>query len=81
MGFVLELTSVVSGEPRFAGWAASLEDHRRTAARAFFHSAGRSAPERELAGRRTPDVARRSGFLMNMSLETFASTFRKHVEG
>jgi hypothetical protein len=32
-----------------------------------------------LAREKTPALARRWGFLMNMELDSFASAFRKHV--
>jgi hypothetical protein len=33
----------------------------------------------QLAREKSPALARRWGFLMNMELESFASAFRKHV--
>jgi hypothetical protein len=33
-----------------------------------------------LAGKRTPSLARRWGYLMNMDLDSFASAFAKHGE-
>ncbi len=77
LGFFLELTGSLGGDPRLKARARPLRDRRRTRARPFFTPApGRR--ELALAQARTPALARRWGYLMNMSLESFASTFEKH---
>jgi hypothetical protein len=78
LGFFLELTGLLGGDPRLASLSAPLQDHRRTRPRPFFTRAqGRMA--RALAEKRTPALARRWGYLMNMDLDSFGSAFRKHV--
>jgi len=79
LGFFLELTGLLGGDPRMASLSEPLRDHRRTRPHSFFTRAqGRMALA--LAEKRTPALARRWGYLMNMDLDSFASAFRKHVE-
>ncbi len=79
LGFFLALTGLLGGDPRLAALSEPLRDHRRTRARQFFARAqGRMA--RTLAEKRTPALARRWGYLMNMDLDSFASAFGKHGE-
>jgi len=78
LGFYLELTGQLGGDRRLVRRASRLRDRRRTALRAFF-SGGRGSFARAAAQERSPALARRWGFLMNMELESFATTFRKHV--
>lgn len=78
LGFYLELTGQLGGDRRLVRRAGGLRDHRRTALQPFF-SGGRGVFAMELARKRSPALARRWGFLMNMELESFASAFRKHV--
>lgn len=73
-GFVLALTSKLSGDRRFARWSPAFRDHRVTALGDFFELPS-SRTESALAARRTPALARSWGFRMNMDLESFASTF------
>lgn len=79
LGFFLELTGRLGGDHRLSALARGLRDRRRKRARPFF---GRSAGPRAvaLARLRSPAVARRWGYLMNMDLESFASAFRRHGE-
>ena len=80
LGFFLELAGTLGGDPRLASLSERLRDHRRTRPRPFFARAqGRMALA--LARRRTPALARRWGYLMNMDLDSFASAFEKHGEG
>jgi hypothetical protein len=77
LGFFLELTGSLGGDPRLMARARRLRDRRRTRARPFFAvPPGRRALA--LARSRTPALARRWGYLMNMGLESFTSTFEKH---
>ncbi len=78
LGFYLELTGQLGGDRQFERRARSLRDRRRKALRPFF-ARGRGSFAMELAREKSPALARRWGFLMNMELESFASAFRKHV--
>jgi transcriptional regulator with XRE-family HTH domain len=75
LGFFLDLTAVLSGDPTLAREAAKLRGHAPLRTRQFFEPT--TPRERQLAELKTPDVARRWGFRMNMDLDSFASTFRK----
>jgi hypothetical protein len=77
LGFFLDLTAELSGDRSLAREARSLvrEARRRERATQFFKL--RSATERRLAELKTPAVARRWGFRMNLSADSFASMFRK----
>jgi hypothetical protein len=78
LGFYLELTGQLGGERRLVRRARVLRDGRRSALRPFF-SAGRGAFALAAARVKSPALARRWGFLMNMEFESFATAFRKHV--
>jgi hypothetical protein len=78
LGFYLELTGQLGGDRRLVRRASRLRDRRRTALRPFF-SGGRGSFARAAAQEKSPGLARRWGFLMNMELESFATAFRKHV--
>lgn len=78
LGFYLELTGQLGGDQRLVRRARSLRDRRRVALQLFF-AGGRGAFARAAAQEKSPPVARRWGFLMNMELESFATTFHKHV--
>lgn len=79
LGFFLELTGLLGGDRRMASLSERLRDRRRTRPRPFFARAqGRMALA--LARKRTPALARRWGYLMNMDLDSFASAFGKHGE-
>jgi hypothetical protein len=79
LGFFLDLTAELSGDRRFAAWARPLRDRRCTAPRAFFDAASRSSRERRLAETRTPRVARRWGWRMNMDVDACRSVFDRFV--
>jgi hypothetical protein len=79
LGFFLDLAGRLGGDARLTALARRLRDRRRTRVRAFFaRPQGRRA--QALARARTPALARRWGYLMNMDLASFASPFRKHGE-
>jgi hypothetical protein len=79
LGFFLELAGLLAEDPRLASLSEPLRDRRRTRPRPFFSRAqGRMALA--LARKRTPALARRWGYLMNMDMESFASAFGKHGE-
>lgn len=77
LGFFLDLTAELSGSQQFKDWSRQLQDHRVKLERDFFRSDGTSPRARALAERRTPAVARRWHYRMNMDLDAFASHFRK----
>jgi hypothetical protein len=79
VGFFLDLTAELSGDRVFLAWAKPLRDHRRTLTCDFFFVSGASEFQRRLAEERTPDVARRWGFRMNMDVESFRSLFERFV--
>jgi len=76
LGFLVALTSELSGDRSLDRWAEGLRDHRATGMRAFFQLPSARAA-RDLAGRRTPEVARRWGFLMDLDFDSFKSAFDK----
>ena len=76
LGFFLELAGQLNADTDLVDAAASLKDRRRTRSRPFFPL--RSDLEHALAEKRTPELARRWGWLMNMGLDSFENTFAKH---
>lgn len=79
LGFFLDLTAELAADRELAKAAASLEDARSPALTFFFTGAGDTLVGKELAERRTPTVARRWRFLMNMPFASFETLYRKHV--
>jgi hypothetical protein len=77
LGFLLELTGMLSGEETFRQAAERLRDKRYRREVFFFYSDGDSQLSRDLAEKRAPAVARRWKFLMNMPLDSFESMFKK----
>ncbi len=76
LGYFLELAGKLGGEPRLMDWARALRDRRRKKVRMFF--AGPHGPRALSATRRnTPQEALRWGYLMNMGVDSFRSTFDK----
>lgn len=75
MGFFLELTAQLSGDKALSDAASCFRDKRRNRDRQFFDDA--SAFSRRMAKRRSPDLAKKWHLLMNLSYESFASTFEK----
>ncbi len=81
LGFFLDLTDELTGKQQFSAKAKTLRDRRLRRMRNVFSHDGRFSPfDRELAEINSPEVARRWHFLMNMSLESFRSYFRKGTE-
>jgi hypothetical protein len=79
LGFFLELTGRLARDHRFASLSNRLHDRRRSRVRPFFsRSHGRMALA--AARRKTPRLARRWGYLMNMGLDSFASAFAKYTQ-
>ena len=78
LGFFLYLTGRLSGSARWASLSDRLRDRRRSREQPFF--AGRKGHTAlALARKRTPPLALRWGYLMNMGLDRFASVFAKHT--
>lgn len=76
LGYFLELAGELGGDPRLVEAARTLHDRRRKRARMFF--AGPHGPRALAATRRnTPKEALRWGYLMNMGMDSFRSTFDK----
>jgi len=76
LGVVAELCSVVTSTPSFSENVAELHDARRKTMR--FLPAVKNEYEAKLAELRSPEVARRWGFLMNATLESFRDLVEKH---
>ncbi|CAN5513757.1 hypothetical protein BH10BDE1_BH10BDE1_13800 [soil metagenome] len=74
VGFFLELTSELSGLSRLKTESRKFRDRRIVETKSFFEES-ESKLMRALSERNTPDVARRWKFRMNMSFDTFKSTF------
>lgn len=74
LGLFLDLTSTLSRDRRFATWARALKDRRWRATHDFFYAAS-SPIDRQVADVRTPTIARRWGFRMNMDLDAFRMMF------
>jgi transcriptional regulator with XRE-family HTH domain len=76
LGFFLDLTAQLSGDMVFKREANKVF-HSRSSKRSTQFFQPTTAIERQLAELKTPKVARRWGFRMNMGLDSFASTFEK----
>ena len=76
LGFFLELTGQLGGDKRLATLAKKFRDKRVTSERDFFLLPP-TRSRQQLASSRTPEVAKRWGFRMNMDAEAFASLFEK----
>ncbi|MEP6654062.1 MAG: hypothetical protein ABJA82_11935 [Myxococcales bacterium] len=77
LGFLLELTDILAGEEFFGPALDVLRDKRYRRELFYFRADEDSPLSKELARARTPDVARRWKFLMNMPFDSFQSMFRK----
>lgn len=75
MGFFLALTSELSGYAEMKEWAEGFRDRRRKNPTYFF--ANPTKHTKRVARLKTPEVARSWNLLMNMSMDSFASTFDK----
>ena len=76
VGMFLDLTAALSGDRRFAAWAREFRDRRVHASRPFFHT--RAATLQAAAQPdRSPALARRWGFRLDLSLDDFRSLFDK----
>ncbi len=77
LGMVCELTSDLTGRTSLKKHVDGLRDRRRKVRRSYPES--RSRYEIDLARDRTPRAARKWGFLMNISEDSFRSTLDKHL--
>ncbi len=76
VGFFLDLTAQLSGDRRLATWARTLRDRRVYTHQPFFY--GRAAAlEAKMRPDRSPSVARRWGFRLNLEFDDFRSLFEK----
>lgn len=79
LGYFLELAGRLGADPQLRKTAQSLNDKRRSRSRMFF--AGHHGPyELGLTRRNTPPVAKKWGYLMNMPVDSFRSTFEKFAD-
>jgi hypothetical protein len=78
LGFFLALTAELEDNDLLRRWAEGFRDHRVTSLRPFFTLPSARA-SRDLADRRTPQLAREWGYLMDLDLESFKSAFDKHA--
>lgn len=78
LGFFLDLTSQLSGDHAFERAARRLRVRSLSRPAQFFQPT--TPRERKLAELRTPDVARKWGFRMNMGMDSFESMFAKGAE-
>lgn len=76
LGFLIELSADLLNDRSLGAEGASLRDRRRKLMR--FFPQPMSSYEEELARRRTPDLAKRWGFWMNMTQDSFRSLLDKH---
>lgn len=77
LGMLLDLTASASGHRDLHDRTRGLSDRRRRVPRYLPEPA--NVYERRLADRRTPAVARRWGFRMNMSEASVGDFLRKHL--
>jgi transcriptional regulator with XRE-family HTH domain len=78
LGFFLDLTSQLSSDLTFEGAAKKLRVRALLRPTQFFQPT--TLRERKLAELRTPNVARKWGFRMNMGMDSFESMFEKGAE-
>ena len=78
LGLFLEIAAELGRDPSLTRWADTFRDRRVRTVKDFFDSSG-SPYARELAERHTPPVARRWHYRLNMGLDAFESSFRRHA--
>lgn len=77
VGFFLDLTGNLTGDAKLCAVAQQFADRRRKVPREFFVNDASSSYSRKLAEKRTPQIARRWGWLMNMGEDAFLQTLNK----
>lgn len=75
VGLFLDLTAELTGDRRFSTWARALRDRRVHARRPFFHTG--AAAQATARPDRSPPVARRWGYRLDLGLDDFRSLFEK----
>jgi hypothetical protein len=82
LGFFLDLTAHLSKNHKMKKIARALRDKRNRIDRPFFHSE-KTASEtmKKIMDLRTPNLAKRWHYQMNMSLQSFETLFNKFVKG
>jgi hypothetical protein len=76
LGMLLELTAKLTGNQRLGALARTLEHARAAEPRFFFEPRGPF--ERKYTPLRTPEVARRWGFFLDMPPDVFGTLLAKH---
>lgn len=76
VGLFLELTAQLSGDRRFAAWARRLRDRRVRTKHPFFYTRA-AAVQAATQPDRSPPVARRWGFRLDMTFDDFRALFDK----
>lgn len=76
VGFFLDLTAQLSGDRRFSAWARPLRDRRVRTKHPFFYTRA-AAVQAATQPDRSPPVARRWGFRLDMTFDDFRSLFDK----
>ena len=79
LGFLLSLTARLLQDPYLSKFAAGLRDRRSRVVRDYFLGK-RSSRAQALVEKRTPPLARKWFFRMNMPLDSFETFFHKHVK-
>jgi len=77
LGFFLDMTGTLGKSPKLCQQANSFRKVRMK--QVYFFNEGTTSYGKKLAALRTPDVARKWNFLMNMTMDSFASSFQKAV--
>ncbi len=77
LGMLVDLTGELTNDPSMAARAAELESARVPLLESFYFPA-KNKYDAELAQARTPQVARKWGFLMNMTVDAFQGLLEKH---
>ena len=77
LGFFLELTAILSGDHNLKSIAKKCRDRRYKRHEYFFYRQGKNKYFQRLTQKKTPTVAKKWHFLMNIELETFKSVYRK----
>ena len=78
LGFFVEMAAELGRDPSLARRAEPLRDRRVRATKDFFDRS-RSPCARRLSEMHTPPVARRWHYRLNMGLDSFEASFRRHV--
>ncbi len=76
VGMFLDLTTEVSGDRRFAGWARKLRDRRVHTRRPFFYTRGAALRGKQLRDS-SPALAHRWGYRFDLALDDLQSMFDK----